>query len=364
MAASKKLLCDVCHGLSLQRSDFEASVFEPVRKLKQVILRDTLGALRARAIQCAFCQLILHVLEKNENLPESFLQDTQWEDPFRDPGLASLRALQESTWDISDAREWKLYWYWCQNGSGWTQKMVNSQSALFSNFENSKNRYHCIQLVDDAGTAGYRRARRVSDHINIGMLQGWLDRCIREHDPSCKETGLAVSNHPNTGAVPFLVIDVAENRLAKLPLEAKYATLSYVWGPENWPRTAQSNIQEFMQHGALARLQLPATISDAIQVAHRLGCRYLWVDSLCIVQDDPMKNQTIASMDSVYEHAEVTIVAASGHCAQDGLPGWTDLSVRVQRLRPVDIQPDFSVGVVQRYGIATEGCPHRSRAWT
>ncbi len=50
--------------------------------------------------------------------------------------------------------------------------------------------------------------------------------------------------------------------------------------------------------------------------------RYLWVDALCIVQDDPGdKHQQIANMDAVYAHGLLTIVNAAGADANAGLPG-------------------------------------------
>jgi hypothetical protein len=43
----------------------------------------------------------------------------------------------------------------------------------------------------------------------------------------------------------------------------------------------------------LQTLTLPRTISDTITVCKELGIRYLWVDRLCIRQDDPWSNKVI-----------------------------------------------------------------------
>lgn len=66
----------------------------------------------------------------------------------------------------------------------------------------------------------------------------------------------------------------------------------------------------------------PRTIMDAIQLVKCIGMRYLWVDSLCIVQNnDDDKRQQITFMDSIYISAELLIVAAAGSDANAGLPG-------------------------------------------
>ena len=155
------------------------------------------------------------------------------------------------------------------------------------------------------------------------MLKGWLDRCTSEHGPGCKETGLDMPNHPNSEHQQFLVIDVVQSCVVQLPLGSKYVALSYVWGPDNWPRSMRSNMSRFMQQGAFPKSSLPAIISDAIEVTRFLGYDYLWVDSVCIIQDDSMKSRFIASMDGVYGNADVTIVAASGGSAHAGLSGWS-----------------------------------------
>lgn len=72
----------------------------------------------------------------------------------------------------------------------------------------------------------------------------------------------------------------------------------------------------------MATLDLPQTIQDAITLTERLGERYLWVDALCIVQDDleDLQRQT-AAMDSVFSGATLTIAAAAGDDSNHGLPG-------------------------------------------
>ena len=66
--------------------------------------------------------------------------------------------------------------------------------------------------------------------------------------------------------------------------------------------------------------RVPQTISDAIEVCRRLKMRYLWVDALCIIQDDEKdKDSQLPEMDKIYSVAALTIVAACGTDAKSGL---------------------------------------------
>ena len=76
--------------------------------------------------------------------------------------------------------------------------------------------------------------------------------------------------------------------------------------------------------GGLAAIfdELPRVIQDAIELTKRLGEKYIWIDSLCIVQnDDGVKSKLISKMNLVYKHAFLTIFAATGEDANAGLPG-------------------------------------------
>lgn len=65
--------------------------------------------------------------------------------------------------------------------------------------------------------------------------------------------------------------------------------------------------------------QLPRTLTDAFEVCGKLGIRYLWVDSVCIIQDDPAdKAIEVGNMASVFRSALITICAASGASCKDG----------------------------------------------
>jgi hypothetical protein len=64
--------------------------------------------------------------------------------------------------------------------------------------------------------------------------------------------------------------------------------------------------------------QLPATLSDAVAVTRSLGIRYLWMDALCIAQDDDTDKAKEINEGRIYNNARVTIAAANAPSVQSG----------------------------------------------
>jgi Heterokaryon incompatibility protein (HET) len=92
-----------------------------------------------------------------------------------------------------------------------------------------------------------------------------------------------------------------------------YLILSYCWGmtPKDapWQLTTMTR-QQFSTEIPLSIL--PQTLHDAIMCTRKLGERYIWIDSMCILQDSSEDWQREASrMASIYGSATVTLVAAS-----------------------------------------------------
>src|SRR4051812_28907824 len=90
-------------------------------------------------------------------------------------------------------------------------------------------------------------------------------------------------------------------------------TLSYVWG------RSHNDVQDLYRK--LPR-DLPLLIEDCIFLVQELGHQYLWVDRYCIPQiDKTAKCIQIQNMNIIYQHLDLTIVAAVGNDLAHGLPG-------------------------------------------
>jgi hypothetical protein len=96
----------------------------------------------------------------------------------------------------------------------------------------------------------------------------------------------------------------------------RYAALSYCWGDTKPLVTISSNIKTHYQ--GITSTDLPQTLQDALRVAKALGLNYLWVDQLCIVQDDPEEWALESEkMGQVYAEAWVVLAATvASDCAQ------------------------------------------------
>ncbi|KAK3938227.1 heterokaryon incompatibility, partial [Diplogelasinospora grovesii] len=93
--------------------------------------------------------------------------------------------------------------------------------------------------------------------------------------------------------------------------------LSHCWCKHRLLTTRKENISEHCKEIQFA--SLPETFQDAVTVTRTLGVQYLWIDSLCIIQDDPDDwRRGSVQMGSIYRDAAITI-AASG--AKDGTEG-------------------------------------------
>lgn len=93
--------------------------------------------------------------------------------------------------------------------------------------------------------------------------------------------------------------------------ESRYIALSYRW-PENFPaeaKSTRSNLLEQM-HG-LNTSRLPLNFNDTFRVAAEMGINYVWIDSLCIIQDDADDwDREAALMSHVYQNAYLTVAIA------------------------------------------------------
>ena len=113
-----------------------------------------------------------------------------------------------------------------------------------------------------------------------------------------------------------------------LPTE-RYCALSYCWGGDQKVKTTSANLASFKVD--IDFNALPATIQDAAKTAYNLGFCYLFVDALCIVQDEKLDIATqIAAMPDIYGEAALTIIAASSvNAATDFLQRRTYLEADV-----------------------------------
>ena len=259
-------------------------------------------------------------------------------------------------------------------------KDCGSKAYRFLVYANDRKfpRKGCIQYLAtmEPSNGRYFFGRSVRpEMVDMELLRSWLDRCRYWHDNECDAHWFECNDVPRN----LRLIDVQRRCIVrKEEVEAQeYVALSYMWGVEKM-RLETGMVPALLKRRHIMVLDqveiedtplpdpLPQTIDDAIWLTQELGYRYLWVDALCIVQDDAYEQKVrhLASMAVIYSHATLTIAAAAGDHADYGLPG---ISVRRKERQYSENVGGIQLATMFPSYTALENSislPWNTRAWT
>lgn len=113
-----------------------------------------------------------------------------------------------------------------------------------------------------------------------------------------------------------------------------FVALSCIWGTSDAGsrdiKLEKTKISLLERPGSFAEIKLPRIIMHAISLCRDSGEQFVWVDRICIVQDDgDSKSAQIEAMGSICHYASFTIVAAlNARTADIGLPGHAEQARR------------------------------------
>lgn len=163
--------------------------------------------------------------------------------------------------------------------------------------------------------------------IDSNLPRLWKTTCDSLHKGICKN----FSNEIQCGINPVWLVDVWQQCVVKAPKHCSYVALSYVWGDYTTLKATCNNICQLQKQGSLSTSQaatpIARTIRDSMGIVQLLEERYLWVDTLCIVQDDELhKYVELAKMAAIFANASITILAVQGENANSGLRGFREVS--------------------------------------
>ncbi|KAF8971856.1 heterokaryon incompatibility protein-domain-containing protein, partial [Flammula alnicola] len=224
-----------------------------------------------------------------------------------------------------------------------------------------------VFLNEETATSAHGSARVVQPQIDPELMKKWLKLCETHHTNMCAPN-LALRTSDNPSGLDILrVIDVQDQCIVDAAHGMRYIALSYVWGQVIPAVRLQKDNKAFLgTKGGLLRirLRLPHTISDAIDLVGGIGERYLWIDNLCLVQDDEDDMlHGIAHMDLVYKGAILTIIAAQGTDANAGLPGLRPSSRKVKQ-NIVEVLPGVRMTTTRGVYDALSNSRYSTRGWT
>jgi hypothetical protein len=197
----------------------------------------------------------------------------------------------------------------------------------------------CVQ--DRAQLPEHRPLQPGSDEA-YERIRSWYEACRDDHD-ICNERGvgkgpsrlLFIGQQPPDRRITVRLVTCDTG------VPPSYVALSHCWGASNHLQTTLDNLDEHTVEIDIASLS--RTFRDAIAICQYLDESFLWIDSLCIVQDDHEgKAAEIERMQSIYECASLTISAMS---ASDGRAGcW----IPRERVFQIPIDDAQSAGLMFR----------------
>ncbi|KAF2193474.1 HET-domain-containing protein [Zopfia rhizophila CBS 207.26] len=205
--------------------------------------------------------------------------------------------------------------------------------------------------------------RVVELQVDTKTLRNWLRQCEDHHGGNCSvPKWLGNAEQPSS----LKVIDVKRKCIVNAPPRCRYLALSYVWGACQTFRSTTVNNVQFRVENGIDKEIVPKTIMDAMKLVLSLGEQYLWVDALCITQDDDKdKAEQITQMDLIYANALLTIIAAGGKDAAAGLPGLSE-GTRSVKQGAVRISENWSLmqTLSQGFDAHLQNSTWNSRGWT
>lgn len=294
----------------------------------------TLEQISDRSQTCKFCNLVRRSVEiggADNNSPNDGCRDAMcyasWEIDGRDS--------EDGDSDSRRTRRIRLKW------DNAILKKYEAYIVLVSQGQHDQDTSQFLgKIIDPVKTMN-------------STIKSWLRLCEKHHESRCNgELGIEDGFREVLKGSYFAVIDIINMQLVSLPWKENdrrikfepFAALSYVWGhPSLDPyRTYRSNVKDHQRETGIEDHlhELPRAIQESIDLVRRIGIRYIWIDSLCIVQDSHHSFKLNARvMHLIYGNATITVCAADGEDSRTGL-----VATRPQN-RPRQLYEDLSPGM-------------------
>ena len=149
----------------------------------------------------------------------------------------------------------------------------------------------------------------------LSQARSWLERCVASHhscsnstDPENWYPSRLLDCGPKGNSVLYCRLIATDGA----NLHGAYMTLSHCWGHVDCLKLTTSNYGEMTD--AILVSDLPQLYKDAVSVTRKLGVRYLWIDSLCIIQEGDQHAdwvKEVKTMDKVYANSYCNIAATN-----------------------------------------------------
>ena len=190
-----------------------------------------------------------------------------------------------------------------------------------------------LPLVPSLADTSADLPNTLSAHV---IAREWLQECLQKHQPCSSDVP----------QLPHRIINVTKDTLRLEQPEGRralYATLSYTIGGAHLFTTTSQTLKD--RKAGFDLSSLPQTAQDAVWWTRELGLDYLWLDSLCILQDNLSDWELeLSSMADIYRKSTVTIAATRAANAHEGcLPSGNKLNmIPCSPREGICILPDYA----------------------
>lgn len=240
---------------------------------------------------------------------EYFLTASSTIDDIDDPGSPILLdfTFREPMFDEIATRCVDVVLHWTNSESG--ERLSVPAFNLVAGLEDN--------IIEMSTKRDFTGDTNTASPWSTSLSKLWMEKCNTEHEMCCDRT------QSRQLALPTRVIDVGNEKQRPFLVESsglmngEYACLSHCWGKSQPFKTEVATLSDRLNGFELS--DIPCTFCDAIKICRNLAIRYLWIDSLCIVQDsaDDWAKES-AVMGKIYRDASLTIFADFAESDADG----------------------------------------------
>lgn len=172
-----------------------------------------------------------------------------------------------------------------------------------------------------------------SSELTFDLLRTWLKKCLDSHK-KCSAVPTDLNNY-SSRLVDVRQVETQQKVTVRdtQPMQGRcqYLALSHCWGKSK--KLLLTKDSKARLESGISISELAPTFREAAITTFRLGYEYIWIDSLCIIQDDPSDwERESVKMGSIYGNAVCTIAAVASHDSEGGCFR-TRIPLQVQPLR-------------------------------
>ncbi|KAF2680638.1 HET-domain-containing protein [Lentithecium fluviatile CBS 122367] len=308
-------LCANCSGLQLddetlaKTTGVRCRFFDPVFEIEDSF-PGLPGIEKSSQQGCGFCSLLRYTIVSNDGLQD-----------------LTYLGVPVGSGELTEMQFRARYIFFYKSGTSRPASIVLEVYAHFVSYGREETFIFAVEAplgatASHLGVMPIPREQVLSTN-SVAWIKSCLSQCDVEHAHSHISTDkrfvptrlLDLTNDP------VKLVECRTDGVYSANRPPKYAAVSYCWGSsEDAVHQLKTNTRSLpSRFSGIQNNEMTALLRDAIQAARSLSVPYLWIDSLCIIQDDTVdwEKESIV-MDRVFGNAYVTLCPLSSRSCRQG----------------------------------------------